>query len=187
MAVFGAAQGAGGEHPDGDDAHVCGFRVRQEIAEIMRRIPRRDRSPGARIEQVIADLRGIEGAGVDHPVERRGVADRGDPVEPGLALFAQPLERRHDLAEHDFRREIAFLAVEHDVVVQLEQIDLLALQPLQARLQRGRDRRRRYGGARRPAPAPWCRGSARASGSSARGRDCAPIRRCRTSPRCRNR
>ena len=50
MALFGAAQCAGGEHPDIDDAHIGGLGMRQQIAEIMRRIARRDRRAGARVE-----------------------------------------------------------------------------------------------------------------------------------------
>ena len=109
---------------------VGGFGVGQKIAEIMRRIARRHRRPGARVQHVVADLGGVEGAGVGDPVQRRGVADRGDAEKARLALLAQPLERRHDLAEHDFRRQVRIAAVGEDVVVQLEQVDMVELQPL---------------------------------------------------------
>ncbi len=110
MAVLGAAQSTGGEHTNGDHAHVGGLGMRQKIAEIMRRIPRRNCCPGARVQHVVADLGGVEDAGIGNLVQCRCVADRGDAVKPGLALLAQPLERRHDLAEHDFRRQIGIAA-----------------------------------------------------------------------------
>src|SRR5215469_6892486 len=108
----------------------------------MRRIARRYCRPGARVEKIVADLGGVESARIGDLVERRGVADRGYPVKPGLALLAQALERRHDLAEHDFRGQVAVAAVPGDVVVQLKEIHPLELQPLEARLQRLSDRHR---------------------------------------------
>ena len=85
-------------------------------------------------------MRGVEGVGVYHSVKCRGIADCGDAVEEDLALLAQALERRHHLAEHDLRGQIAVPALPGDVVVQLEQIEPVELQPPQARLQRCGDR-----------------------------------------------
>src|SRR6516164_5050095 len=86
-------------------------------------------------------MRGIEGTRIDDRVKCWGVADRGDATETGLALLAQPLEFRGDLAEHRLGSKAAVAAVRGDVVVQLEQVDMVELQALQARLQRGSDRR----------------------------------------------
>src|SRR6516162_6033323 len=107
----------------------------------MRRIARRHCSPRAWGEKIVADLGGVESARIGHLVERRGIADRGYPVKPGLALLARAFEGRHDLAEHDFGGQVAVAAVPGDVVVQLEQVDSLELQTLEARLQRLSDRR----------------------------------------------
>jgi hypothetical protein len=74
-------------------------------------------------------------------VKHRRVADRGDAAEAGLALLPQPLERRDDLAQHGRGSKAAVAAVFSDMIVQLEQVDVLELQALQARLQRGRHRR----------------------------------------------
>ena len=67
------------------------------------------------------------------------------PKNRHLALLAQPLEGRHDLVEHGFGGEIGSLGRADDRVVELEQIDLLELQPLQAGVERGGDRLRRSG------------------------------------------
>ena len=83
----------------------------QQIAVILRRIAGRNRRAGARVQEVVADLRRVEGARVDYPVQRGGLADGGDAEEPDLALRAQPLERRHDLVEHALGGEIAALVV----------------------------------------------------------------------------
>src|SRR6516165_1002251 len=130
MALLRAAQRAGGEHPDVDDSHIGGFRMRQQIAVIMRRVTSGDSRAGARIEEIVADLRGVDDAGVDDLVERGGVADGRDAVEAGLPLLAQTLERRHDLAEHGLWRQVAVAAIPGDMVVELEQVDLVELEPL---------------------------------------------------------
>src|ERR1700746_5803 len=100
----------------------------------MRRIARRHCRPGARIEQIVADLRSIERTRIDDLVQRRGVADRGDAVEADLALLAQAPEGRPDFAGYDLGRHVAVAAVPGDMVVKLEQIDLVELEALQARL-----------------------------------------------------
>ena len=106
----------------------------------MRRIALRHGRAGAGVEHIVADLRSVEGARVDDPVEGLRIADRGDAPETGLALLAQPLECRGDLAEHGLGSKAAVAAVRGDVVVQLEQVDMVELQALQTRLQRGRNR-----------------------------------------------
>ena len=106
MALLGAAQRAAGEHADDDDAHVGGLqRGRADC-----RNPAPDSPPArprrARVQQIVADLRGVEDAGIDDPVQRGGLADRGDAEKAAFALLAQPLEGRHDLVEHDVGGEI---------------------------------------------------------------------------------
>src|SRR6266446_6855018 len=107
----------------------------------MRGIARWNRRAGAWIEDIIADLCGVEGARIDDPVKRGGVADRSDAKEADLALLPQSLEGRDDLTEHSLGGKAAVAAICSNMIVQLEQIDAIELQALQARLQRGRDRR----------------------------------------------
>src|SRR5262249_56411167 len=68
-------------------------------------------------------------------------AARGEADEAGLALLPQTLECRHDLVEHDLWGKPAVAAVRGDVIVELEQVDAIELQALQARIQRRRNRR----------------------------------------------
>src|SRR6266436_6761177 len=107
----------------------------------MRGIARWNRRAGAWIEDIIADLCGVEGARIDDPVKRGGVADRSDAKEADLALLPQSLEGRDDLTEHSLGGKAAVAAICSNMIVQLEQIDAIELQALQTRLQRGRDRR----------------------------------------------
>ncbi len=95
----------------------------------------------ARVEQIVADLRGIEGARIDDAVEIPSRAEPGDAEEADLALLAQALERRHHLAQHDLGGERPLPSVRRDPVVQLQEVDLVAAEPLQARLERRRHRR----------------------------------------------
>src|SRR5215472_18573743 len=68
VAILGPTQRAGSEHANIDDTHIGALRVGQEIAEIMRRIARRNLRSGAWIQQIVADLGGIEDARVDDAV-----------------------------------------------------------------------------------------------------------------------
>jgi hypothetical protein len=44
---------------------------------------------------IVDHLSAVECARVDHLMQRRRVADGGEPQETRLSLLAQPLERRH--------------------------------------------------------------------------------------------
>src|SRR6266404_6892183 len=98
----------------------------------MRGIARWNRRAGAWIEQIIADLCGVEGAGIDDPVKCGGVTDRSDAKKADFALLAQSLEGRDDLAEHGLGGKAAIAAILGDVIVQLEQVDAVELQALEA-------------------------------------------------------
>ena len=118
-------------------------------------------------------------------MQRRGVADRGEPEETRLALLAQPLERRHHLAEHlsDAER----FAAAGSVIA-------LCRWKMSTRSRRSRARlpsSDRHGigdaaeiGGRQPDLVPT---TALAGLSFSRMRpDSFPIRHCRIAPRCRS-
>ena len=73
-------------------------------------------------------------------MQRGGLAVRGDAEKAELALRAQPLEGWDDLVEHGLRGEIGAPRRADDRVVELEQINRVALHPLEASLERGGDR-----------------------------------------------
>ena len=56
-------------------------------------------------------------------MQRRGVADGGEPEKTRLALLAQPLERRHHITEHLSDAERFPAARLGDRIVQMEDID----------------------------------------------------------------
>ena len=105
MPLRHAAQRAAGQHANADDADAGGLRMVEHPAVVLRRIARRQRLGRTRVQHVVADLRGDEGARVDHLMQRRRIADRGDAGKPQLALLAQLLERRHHLVQHRLRRQ----------------------------------------------------------------------------------
>src|SRR5260370_8388633 len=75
-------------------------------------------------------------------MEGSGIAYCGNAEEARLALLTQSLECRHDFVQDDPGGQIAVAAFFGNMVVQLEEIDLLELEPLQARLQPCRHRPR---------------------------------------------
>src|SRR5262249_28526994 len=135
-----AAQGTARQHADHDDAHAALTRAVEEPAEILGGKARRHRGPGARVEQVVADLCGVDRAAVDRLVERPGLAERGHTTEADPSLRAELLHGRNDLAQDVAHAERAAAARRLDAVVELEQVDALPAEPLQARVERPRDR-----------------------------------------------
>ncbi len=69
-------------------------------------------------------------------MQRRGVADRGDAEEAGLAGFAQGLERRDDFVQHLRDAQAFAAAISGDRVVQVEDIHMVHPQALQAAVHR---------------------------------------------------
>ena len=130
MALLGAADRPAGEHADDDDAEIGGLTVAQKVAVILRRVAGRQRRAGARVEEIVAGLRGIERARVDDLVQRGGLAVGGDAEKAQFPLRAQLLEGRHDLAEHGVGGEIGALCRADDGIVELVEIDPLQLQAL---------------------------------------------------------
>ena len=84
----------------------------------------------AGVEHVERHLRAVECVGCDQLVQRRGLADRREADEAGLALLAQLVERGHDVVQH-FLRAQRLPGRRADRVVQLKQVDMIALQPPQ--------------------------------------------------------
>ena len=136
MPLGGTGQRAAGQHADGDDADAGRFGVIEQPSVILRRIVRRQRHGGRRIEHVVNHLRTVEDAGVDHLMQRRSVANRGEPEKANFPLGPQPLECRDHLAKHlpDAQRFAA--AVLGDCVVQMEDIDPVATQSREAIFER---------------------------------------------------
>ena len=62
-------------------------------------------------------------------MQRLGLADRREADEAGLALLARAIERRHHVAEHLVDAHRHAVGARRDHVVQLEHVDMVALQP----------------------------------------------------------
>ena len=107
---------------------------------VVRRRPRRQRLQRRRVEQVEVDLHGLDSALAHHPPHRLAVAQPRDSDEPRQPLIPQRAQRlqRPARAERVLDRDRAapLPAFGRDRVVQLDQLDPLALQPLQTRRQR---------------------------------------------------
>jgi hypothetical protein len=73
-------------------------------------------------------------------VQRSRLADRREADEARLALLARLAQRRHDVAEHFLDAHRRAVGARPDHVVQLEHVDMIAPQAVEARLERGRDR-----------------------------------------------
>ncbi len=184
IALLASRQRAAREHADADGADARFRGAIEDQSKILRRIGGGQRLARTRIERVVRHLRGVERARRDHAVQRLGLADRREADETCLALLARLVQRRHDVAEHlrDAHRAAVGAVLDH--VVQLEHVDMVALQPLRGS-PRARPRSRRRCPAARSARAPWSRARCRASGLRARGRCSAPRCRPHRSRRCR--
>jgi hypothetical protein len=133
-----ARQRAAGQHADADDANAGSLGGIEQSSVILCRIVRRQLLGGRWIEHVVDDLRAVEGAGIDHLMQRRGVADCRDPEETNLALLTQPLERRYHVAEHlsDAQRRSA--PCFGNRIVQVKDVDPVKTQSRQAAFERHR-------------------------------------------------
>ena len=140
MARRHTAQRAAGQHTDDDDADATLPRALEQAPEVLGREPRRHLDAGARVEQVVADLRGVERRRVEHPVEGPGVAERRDAPEARLPLRLQSLERGNHLADHGAHADRARAALADDVVVELEQVHVREAEAPEARVERAADR-----------------------------------------------
>ena len=105
-------------------------------AVVLRRIARRQSLTRRRVEHVVTDLRAVEFFGIDDPQQRRGIADRSDAEEPRLAGLTQRFKRRNHLIQHLIGAERVTAAVHRDRIVQMENVDMIHLQPRQAAIQR---------------------------------------------------
>src|SRR6516162_2171115 len=95
MTLGRAGQRAAGEHADAGRSGMI-----KQPSIILRRIIRRQSGGSGRIEHIVDHLSAVEGARVDHLMQRDRVADCGEPKKTRLALLAQPLERGHHITEH---------------------------------------------------------------------------------------
>ena len=123
MTLGRSGQRAAGEHADADDADAGRPGMIEQPSIILCRIIRRQPGGRGRIEHIVDHLSAVEGARVDHLMQRRRVADCGEPKKTRLALLAQPLERRHHVTEHLSDAECFPAAGFSDRIVQVEDVD----------------------------------------------------------------
>src|SRR5205814_2629855 len=122
-----------------DDADGLVLRARQKALEVdARELPCLP-APGRGIEQVVEDLRGVDGARVDHRVDRVRITDRGEAEEPRLALLAQSLKRWNHLVHHRANPERAACRRGTDRIVELKEVDARSAEPPEAVVDRARD------------------------------------------------
>src|SRR5437867_6126285 len=100
MARLRAAQRARREDADGDDADLASGCHPEHLLEVLGGEAARYRIAGAGVQQVEADLGGVESAAVECLVKRLRVTEGGDPVKAELALPAELLEGGDDLVDH---------------------------------------------------------------------------------------
>src|SRR5262245_55436018 len=100
MTLGRSGERASGKHADADDADAGRRGMIEQPSIILCRIIHWQRSGGGRIEHIVDRLSAVEGTCVDHLVQRRCLADCGEPKKPRLALLAQSLKRRHYITEH---------------------------------------------------------------------------------------
>ena len=73
-------------------------------------------------------------------MQRACLAERGDAAEPDLPLLPELLHGRHDFAQNVAEAQGVAAARGLDAIVELQQIDALHTEPLQARVERTGDR-----------------------------------------------
>ena len=93
------AQRAGGEHADHDDADTPLLRRDEQAPEVLGGEARGDLHARAGVEQVVADLHGVERRRAYEPVQCGRVAERRDAPEARLALRLESQKRRDHLGD----------------------------------------------------------------------------------------
>ncbi len=111
------------------------------MAEILAGKSGRDRLPRAGIEQVVADLRRVEGSAVDDLMQGGGLPQGGDAEVLRLPLGLQATKGLDDGPQHVLRAErpLGTGALVGDVVVELDQIHGIPPQPRQTCFHRADD------------------------------------------------
>ena len=142
MSGLGAGQGATREHPHPDGADPVACRRIEELAEVVRGIAGRHHLTGRGHQQVVEDLRAVEASRRGERVQIVGLALGGEPEQARLARLPELLERGDDLLEHLRSAELAARVPTADGVVQLEEVDVIELEPGQAGLKRALHRAR---------------------------------------------
>src|SRR5260370_26757715 len=105
---------------------MCGagcLGVIEQSSIILCRIVRRQCVGGRWIEHVVDDVSAVEGACIDHLMQRRRVAYCRNPEETNLPLLTQALEGWYHLAEHlsDAQRQSASCLGNR--IVQMKDVD----------------------------------------------------------------
>src|SRR5262249_31174726 len=123
MSLGRSGERASGKHADADDADPGRPGMIEQPFIILCRIVRRQRNGRGRIEHIVDHLSAVEGTRVDYLMQRRRVADCGEPKKPRLALLAQSLKRRHYITEHLSDAERFPATGLGDRIVQMEDVD----------------------------------------------------------------
>src|SRR5215831_14355800 len=98
MTLARPGQRTAGEHADTDDTDPSCPSMVEQPPIILCRIIRRQFGGRGRIEHIVDHLSAVEGACVDHLMQRHRVTDCRKSKETRLALLPQPLERgRHGI------------------------------------------------------------------------------------------
>ena len=186
MAFGHAGQRTAGQHADADDADAGLLRVVEQPPVVLRRIVRRQRHRGRRVQHVVADLGAVEApesiTWCSAAVSPTAVMPRNRVLPCSRSVWNAGTTSSSTCCG----AEALAAAVRGDGVVQVEDVDVVHAEPPQAAVQRRRD-----GAAMRPNSAGGSRTLvptiALAGFSVARpGRGCSPTRRCRTARRCRS-
>ena len=127
-----AGEDSGGEDADVHDSDIGGAAGVQHAGEVVPLPGGGHGSPGARVEHVAIDLRGVEPPAGDDPADGGGLAEGGHADEPDESLRAQPVERVGDVSQDPVRRDMARIGRGGDGVVQLQDVHRIAAQALQA-------------------------------------------------------
>src|SRR5262249_61399089 len=95
VAFIRTGKGAAGQTADTHHANAGGSSMVEQPGIVLSRTICRYRSGSRWIEHVVDNLGTVEDACIDYLMQRRGIADRGDPQETRLPLVAQFLKGGH--------------------------------------------------------------------------------------------
>src|SRR6266571_3774113 len=122
------------EHADADGAHALLAPQHRELIEVLRGEARWHRLRRRGIQQVQADLRGVDGAARERAMERARLAERRHPEEADLALLLETAGRGYHGVEHVAEADTALASDPRDRIVEVEEIETRDAEQAQARL-----------------------------------------------------
>src|SRR5882724_2924367 len=122
------------EHADADGAHAMLVPQPRELIEVLRGKTRGHRVDGRGIQQVQADLRGVDGAACERAVERARLTERRHPEEADLALLLKTAGGGDHGVEHVAEADAALASDPRNRIVEVEEIEAGNTEQAQARL-----------------------------------------------------